>query len=79
LQTFFEKTEFSVELLNQCVEVFDQTEIDREWANQFFSIIPATCRFSTTLKLLSKSEKARLQSLFQKLGSTDLLSGYKLL
>jgi hypothetical protein len=74
----FEKNEFSVELINQCVQSLENREFEVSWATEIFKAIPATSRFSTVIKLFSRSEKAKLKTLFEKLRSEDLIHAFNL-
>ena len=77
IEVIFQNNEFSAELINQCVDAVNAAELDVEWTVVFFEKIPRTNRFSTVVKLLSKSEKTRLRALFERIGSEELIAQFK--
>ena len=77
IEVIFQNNEFSAELINQCVDAVNAAELDVEWTVGFFEKIPRTNRFSTVVKLLSKSEKTRLRALFERIGSEELIAQFK--
>ena len=77
IEVIFQNNEFSPELINQCVDAVNAGDLDIQWTVGFFEKIPRTDRFSTVVKLLSESEKAKLRGLLERIGSEELIEQFK--
>ena len=79
LETIYKNIEFSPDVLISCINTLcSLPEIDETWVAEFFETIKKTCRFSITVKFLTKIEKVKLQTLFTKIGKDSLSDDYKL-
>ena len=74
----FANSEFSVDLAIQCVDCIIDNEIDVDWTTSFLKQLPKTNRFSTVVKLFSRSEKNKIKNLIEKLGNEELSLEFKL-